>query len=188
MPALPRLFTARLCLRPFVDADAAAYAREIFSNPAVMRYMNVTGAVPPHPLAHALRVIDTRRMEWATRGYGAWAVTGRRDGALMGHAGLYHIDGTAVVEIGYALGERYWGQGYATEAARAVLHDTFTRTPLTALVAVAFPQNTASLRVMQKIGMRDTGLTTRYYGLELASYALTHAEYHAANPAPSPRR
>lgn len=176
------LHTERLRLRPFVEADAADYARQVFSNPAVMRYMNVVGSVPPSPLAYAMQVIGRREAEWAVRGYGAWAVTNRADGALMGHAGLYHIDGTAVIEIGYALGEAYWGQGYATEAARAVLCFAFTRAALPRIVAVAFPQNIASLRVMQKIGMRYTGLTTQYYNLELASYALTHAEYHAANP------
>ncbi len=180
MTSAPTRYTQRLKLRTFVEDDAADYAREIFSNPAVMRYLNVTGGVPPSPLIHAMRVISLRRDEWLLRGYGAWAVTRREDGAFMGHAGLYHIKDAGVMEIGYALGETYWGQGYATEAARSVSHFTFTETPLTSIVAVAFPRNLASQRVMHKIGMRDNGLTTRFYGLELASYTLTRDEYLVA--------
>ena len=82
MTAAPTRYTQRLKLRAFAEDDAADYAREIFSNPAVMRYLNVSGEMPQFPLIHAMRVISLRRDEWVLRGYGAWAVTRREDGAF----------------------------------------------------------------------------------------------------------
>ncbi|MEO0561447.1 MAG: GNAT family N-acetyltransferase [Chloroflexota bacterium] len=183
--AAPVVYTPRLKLRALLPTDAHDYARVIFRDPDVMRYLNANGTVPPNPLAHALKVIERRRVEWATRGYSAWAVQSRADGTFLGHAGLYVIDNTDVIEIGYAVGQAYWGQGYATEAARAVLRYAFETIALDKLVAVAFPQNIGSERVMQKLGMTNMGITDRFYGLELTYYTMTRAQYEAQRTTPT---
>jgi ribosomal-protein-alanine N-acetyltransferase len=176
----PTLETERLYLRPFQQSDAAAYARIVFSNADVMRYLNASGSTPPNPLKRAKAVIDERQFEWHQRGYGAWALVHRETSALMGHAGLFHIEGTQIVEIGYALGQNYWGQGYATEAAIAVRDYAFThveKVQRDGLIAIAFPQNVPSLRVMEKMGMVDQGLTTEFYDLELALYRMSYERF-----------
>jgi len=176
MPA-PLIYTERLLLRPFDVRDAAAYSRLIFSDPQVMRYMNATGTVPRAPLAHAMTVIGKRQVEWDERGYSAWALMRVEDSAFMGHVGFFIIDGTRTVELGYALGRAYWGQGYATEAARAALDYAFRHTSLTEIVALAFPQNAASLQVMKKVGMQRRGRTTDYYDLALEMYSIDREDY-----------
>lgn len=174
------LQTPRLGLRSFEEADIEVYGQLVFSDADVMRYMNATGTVPMNPVRHARAFIDERQFEWRQRGYSAWAITDREDGTFMGHVGLFHIEGTQIVEIGYTLGKVYWGQGYATEAARAVRDWGFThidKIQREGLVAVAFPQNAGSLRVMEKIGMVDGGLTSDYYGIELAIYRMSYERY-----------
>ena len=64
------------------------------------------------------------------------------------------LDGTAETEIGWWLAQAWWGQGLATEAARAGLRDGFERAGLKRIVAVALPANRASIHVMEKLGMR----------------------------------
>lgn len=182
MHNIPTLQTERLILRPFSIEDADLYAKHIFSNADVMRYLNTDGTVPPNPKMYAQGYIIERNKEWQHRGHGAWAVIEKATGAFMGHSGLFIIEPTSVVEVGYALGKPFWGKGYAPEAARETLRYGFEVLKLDEIVAVAFPQNTASIRVMEKIGMRDQGLTNKYYNLELVCYALTRDEFRAQNP------
>lgn len=175
----PTLYTDRLTLRSFEDQDAHDYAKHIFKDPLVMRYMNILGRPPEYPLLHATGAIRRRLHEWEQRPFGAWALTLTDGKLLMGHVGLYVIEGTQTVEIGYALGQAYWGRGYATEAARAVLHYGFTVANLDEIVAVAVPQNVASLNVMRKLGMEWQGLVDDYYQTTLACYKLSRGAYLA---------
>jgi RimJ/RimL family protein N-acetyltransferase len=181
MPA-PLIVTERLALRSFEAGDASIYARIIFGDALVMRYLGAAGAVPDAPLTHAKSVISTRLTEWEIRNYSAWALTRLADHSFMGHVGFFVIDGTQTVELGYALGQAYWGQGYATEAARAALRYAYEHTSLDEIIAVAYPENTASQRVMEKIGMRRQGLTSDYYDLELAMYSINREQYRAQTP------
>jgi [ribosomal protein S5]-alanine N-acetyltransferase len=91
------------------------------------------------------------------RGFGPYAVMKKDSPELIGYCGLFlfpEIDGYSEVEIGYRLGRATWGNGYATEAAAAVrdfaLHDLH----LQRLIALIDPDNSASLRVAQKLGMQ----------------------------------
>lgn len=175
--SIPTLETARLRLRPYRMDDATAYARHILTDPDVMRYMNVEGKVVSLPRLHAEELIKRRIAHWERLGFGAWVLERPSDSAFMGHAGLFTIDDTDVIEIGYALAKPFWGKGYATEAARRVLQFAFEETPLDHLVAVAFARNTASLHVLEKIGMQRRGLTSEYYGVELVAFDLSRDQY-----------
>ncbi len=179
---IPTLHTERLLLRPFAMEDAEAYAQHVFSVEEVMRYMSASGAMPLNPLRTARDYIVERNDQWQQMGFGAWAVVEKATDTFMGHAGLFVIEKTDVIEVGYTLGKRFWGKGYATEAAREVLRYGFHVKEMTEIVAVAFPQNTASLRVMEKLGMRSQGITDQYYGLALACYTITRAQFDAAPP------
>ena len=89
---------------------------------------------------------------------------------MIGVCGVVHVDGTGPdVELVYEFQRSAWGQGYATEAARACLAAAFGPLGLERVVALAYPENAQSIRIMQKFGMRDAG-TIDAYGHELVCY------------------
>ena len=170
---IPTLETERLRLRAFQPDDAESYHAAVYSDADVTRYL--PGGVP-RPIERTYQVIDAFRESWQKNGIGGLAVVLKDTGQLIGHCGLIPIGVSSIpypeVEVFYAIGKAWWGQGYVTEAARAVIEDGFGRAGLTRIVAVAVPENTASRRVMEKLGMIYVGLTDRYYNAELAYYAL----------------
>jgi RimJ/RimL family protein N-acetyltransferase len=89
-------------------------------------------------------------------GYGPYAIIEQCSQNVIGYCGLFffpNIDGQAEVEIGYRLAQSTWGQGYATEAAKAVRDYAFTTLGIKRLIAMIDPSNAASIRVAEKIGM-----------------------------------
>ena len=90
-------------------------------------------------------------------GFGFWAVEVAGVAPFIGFAGLAHVrfeaHFTPAVEIGWRIAPEYWGQGYATEAARLALEDGFGRLGLKEIVAFTVPANRRSWRVMERLGM-----------------------------------
>ena len=149
--------TERLTLESFRDADAPALAR--LGNPEVVRYL---GGVP-WTIASAQESINLWRTIQNRLGITTWAVKLRHSGELIGSCGFagtnvdwLHFDG--VIEIGWTLGQAWWGQGLATEAARAAMDRGLAVYPRERFLAKCHPQNLASERVMVRIGMRRVGL------------------------------
>jgi ribosomal-protein-alanine N-acetyltransferase len=100
------------------------------------------------------------------------AVVERASGRVIGACGLQLLEDGPEVELGYRLGRASRGHGYATEAARVWLEYGFETLGLDRIVAVAWPENTASWRVMEKCGMRLVG-PGHHYGHETVLYELT---------------
>jgi RimJ/RimL family protein N-acetyltransferase/pimeloyl-ACP methyl ester carboxylesterase len=150
--------TERLLLRPFTLADAEALHR-VWGDPAARRFAEPFSPDWPRPES----VEDTRRYlepivaGQAERGYASWAVIERESGRLLGDCGLFPADGGPEVELAYGLAPEVWGRGYATEAAAACLRTGFAELGLRRIVADAAPSNRASIRVLEKIGMRPVG-------------------------------
>ena len=98
-------------------------------------------------------------------GFGYFAVTLKDSGKLIGQAGLMksEVDGKNVVEIGYVFDNTAWGHGYAIEAARACVDLAFDRIGLDKLYATIRPENAASVKVAEKLGMRKTGQYVKAY-------------------------
>jgi RimJ/RimL family protein N-acetyltransferase len=113
---------------------------------------------------------------WADHGFGLLAVVDRSSGRVVGEAGLQLLEGGPDVELGYTLSRAAWGRGYATEAASAVLRWAFVGLGLERVVAVADPANAASLRVLDKIGMRRLGRRD-CYGALMTECALSMSEW-----------
>lgn len=125
------------------------------------------------------------REHWARHGYGPLACVERATGRLVGEAGLQLLEAGPDVELTYTLAHDAWGQGYATEAAEAVLAWGFDGIRLEKIVAVAYPQNLASLHVIERLGMKPDGVRV-CYGVQLRSFALTTADRrrrHGRQPA-----
>jgi ribosomal-protein-alanine N-acetyltransferase len=90
-------------------------------------------------------------------GYGPYAIIEQNTGKMIGYCGLFYfpdINGKEEVEIGYRLAQSTWGQGYATEAARAVKDFAWNTLNLSRLVALIDPANIASIHVAKKLGMQ----------------------------------
>lgn len=141
--------TDRLILRPFEPADFETYFARVLGDADVMRYL-ATGA--PMDKAEALTRFQQRLAAPPAELHAVWAVVERLSGELIGHAALHALEGTELVEVAYALGKRWWGRGYASEAASAAVRYGFERLALDPIVAVTRPTNAASRRVLQKLG------------------------------------
>jgi ribosomal-protein-alanine N-acetyltransferase len=147
------LETPRLLLRPFGAGDAEIVHRDVYSDPAVMRYV-ATG--PMATLDVTQRLLNDYDAHQRRHGYSFWAVIERSTGELIGDSGLYRTP-TGETELGYTLGAAWWGRGYATEAASRWLSYAFDDLGVFEVVALAEPANVASLHVLEKLGMRRCG-------------------------------
>jgi RimJ/RimL family protein N-acetyltransferase len=145
---IPTLRTERLILAPPFEADLDAYA-EMYSDPDVMRHI---GRGATLGLGESWRQIATNLGHRHLRGYGFWTVRDARDEAFIGRAGLRYPACWPDVEVGWMMHPRHWGQGYATEAARAVLNHGIATLGIKRIVSLIWPENVASIRVAEKIG------------------------------------
>lgn len=175
---IPTVETARLLLRPFTAEDLEDYTHLIFAEAEVMRYLPQRTSTPRE---RAERTMAFFNDQWVQSGYSAWAVTDKVTGQLRGHCGLNYLAEIEEVEVLYALAKPYWGQGLATEAARASVHFGFEQVNLTRLIALAVPENIASRRVMEHLGFvyeKDA----HHFGLNLVQYALQRESFHGSVP------
>ena len=148
------LETARLILRPWLDRDRAPFAR-MSTDPQVMAHLL------PFASPEAVDAwIDRQQTHLETHGFCFWAIESKADGAFIGAAGLlrvgYEAHFTPAVEVGWRLDRRFWGQGYAPEAAACAIRFGFEHLELHEIVANTVPANRNSRRVMEKLGMSHT--------------------------------
>lgn len=154
LPPQPSLETPRLVLRAFRADDAPDLVREL-SDPAVAREtLNIPHPYPPERANEFLEGIPKRLA--AGRGL-VWAIALRETGTLVGAVGLDLVRAHRRAELGYWIAQSRWGQGIATEAARAVLQYGFTALGLHRIEAHHYPENPASGAVMRKLGLRHEG-------------------------------
>jgi RimJ/RimL family protein N-acetyltransferase len=150
------LTTERLHLRPFTAADREAI-HAVYADPEVMRHVGHGAHRTPAETAAALRVYGE---VLERRGFSFLAVTERDGGALVGDAGLHPLGDD--IELGYTLARSAWGRGYATELGRALLAYAFGVLGAERVVAQVEPDNAASRRVLEKLGMRAIETRTAY--------------------------
>jgi RimJ/RimL family protein N-acetyltransferase len=144
------LCTPRLRLREWRDDDIAPFAA-MSADLEGMRYL------PPFDRAAAEAWVERMRDHWNQHGFGQCVVELPGKAPFIGVIGLNHVRWTLpftpAVEVGWRLARRYWGQGYALEAARAAIDDGFGRLGLDEIVAYTVPANRASRQVMERLGM-----------------------------------
>jgi ribosomal-protein-alanine N-acetyltransferase len=161
------LETERLLLRKWNDEDAALVA-PMYAKPEVMEF--IPGGV--WSADRTARVIARMRELDIEHGYGFYPVVVKSLGKVIGHCGLGQLEQTPEIEVAYIVDSPYWGQGYASEAARAIIAHALTNLNISRIVAVAFPENVRSIGVMRSIGMTPVGFA-RHFGATLVKYETT---------------
>jgi RimJ/RimL family protein N-acetyltransferase len=166
----PELETERLRLRQFRDSDFDEYAR-ITADAETMRYL-AHGA--PFDREKAWRSLGYIRGHWQVRRHGLWAVEEKASGAFVGRIGLLRPDGWPGLEVAWLVARERWGEGFATEGARAALGHAFAVLCEPRAISLIAPENAASIRVAEKLGMRFE--ETRQIAGKIASlYAIRHS-------------
>lgn len=146
---VPAIETERLLLRGATSADVDAWAA-VISDPEFIRYVprtraNLTARERAERTMRALQEI------WEQHAVG-WVITRKGDGQFIGQCNIDTLPEATEVELAYLLGKPYWGQGYATEAARAAVRFAFEHTTWNRIVAAVVPANIASRRVLDHLG------------------------------------
>jgi RimJ/RimL family protein N-acetyltransferase len=142
------LETARTIVRGWKEADIPAYAQMV-ADPDVMRFIG-DGSV--QTAAQATAFIHNMRQQAQERGWILWAVEAKATKTLMGWCGFGLRKGQ--VDFGYRFARSFWGQGFGTEVAQAVFAYGITQYQLVPCTAAAFVENTASIRILEKLGFR----------------------------------
>jgi len=171
---MPEIETERLLLRLFRPDDLNNLAG-LFSDPEVMRYVGQGDTVNREETGKALQSIIKH---WETHGFGRWAAVDRVTHEFVGFGGLRSLLGTP--EVVYHFATAHWGKGLATELARASLRFGFEERSFDRVVAIAKPLNTASIHVMEKLGMHYQ-MHASYYGLEVIQYEIRREEFKPGN-------
>jgi len=145
--------TERLILRELVPEDVQGMF-ELDSDPEVHRYL---GNNPITTKEQASDYISFVRQQYVENGIGRWAVVAKNSNAFMGWAGLKYIgeiinNHSNYYDVGYRFIKRYWGKGYATEAARATINYGFEVLKQEKLYAMTLSENKASRHVLERVG------------------------------------
>jgi RimJ/RimL family protein N-acetyltransferase len=144
--------TARLDLRRFRASDLDELAA-VFARDEVWRFPYGRGFTR----AETAEFLDSQIEEWDAHGFGCWAVRTLESGELIGYVGLsvptFLPEILPAVEVGWRLAPTAWGQGYATEGARAALREGFTTLGLEQICSVPQADNPPSVRVAERLGM-----------------------------------
>jgi RimJ/RimL family protein N-acetyltransferase len=180
---IPTLKTERLRLRSLRRGDIDDYAA-LNADPEVMRHVGGTW-----DRSRSWRHLAFLIGHWPLGGSGMWALEQRETGAFVGVVGFAQPEGWPGFELAGKLARRWWGYGYASEAARAALAHAFTVLQKNRVISLVRPDNQASIRLVERLGERLEGRTllagTDYlvYGIEREGWALTSGSYRRCSGA-----
>lgn len=170
---IPEIETERLILRGPTSADTEPLTAFI-ADPSFSRYIpKAPGNRTPRERAGRLIGIYQQRWEEQPPSAMGWAAMRKADSQFIGICGVEHVPDTDEGELDYRLGPLYWGQGYATEAARAIIRYGFDNTTWERVVAAVVPANVASVRVVEHLGF---GYEKKVNYLEMAGGAVLEME------------
>jgi RimJ/RimL family protein N-acetyltransferase len=142
------------------------------SDPEVMRWVgSPPGCTSPEETAERVR----QRLATDHGPLGFWVVERRDDGGFCGLCALLRMPAGAEVELAYRLARGCWGRGLATEAAAALVAHALEAVALPRVVAVTYPENVASQRVLEKVGFAREGVVD-YRGVRAAYYVVSRAD------------
>lgn len=158
--------TERLMLRELVPEDAAGMF-EMDGDPEVHLFL---GNKPVQSIEQSKADIEFIRKQYIENGIGRWAVIEKSTGNFVGWAGLKLIteltnNHNNYYDLGYRFSKRFWGKGYATEAAIAVRDYGFNELKLNEIIGIADISNLGSIHVLKKIGLKQIAIFD-YHGIQ----------------------
>ena len=165
------LETDRLLLREFTLDDAAVYFR-LCTDPEITRYIGKFGMATLDDARASL--LERPIADYRKHGYGRLACVLKSTGLVIGFAGLKYLDELRDVDIGYRFVPEYWGMGLATEAGRPLIDYGFNQLKLPRILGLVDPENAASVRVLQKLGLSFVEMI-EYFHSQVAKYEIIRA-------------
>jgi [ribosomal protein S5]-alanine N-acetyltransferase len=144
------LQTPHLILRRFTSADATL-VQQLNSDPEVLKYLHEP---PLETVEQALHILNTIILPQYKNNLGRWAVHLKVNNEFIGWCGLKYRQEQNETDLGYRLMQQHWGNGYAFEAAKHTIDYAFQQLHLKTIVGRAHIENTASLKILEKIGMQ----------------------------------
>ncbi|MEH2072429.1 MAG: GNAT family N-acetyltransferase [Nostoc sp.] len=175
------LETDRLTIRTWIPERDAEQAFDIYSDPKVTYFLGNGSRVTSIESQRQRLEENIERSRRRNNGTGSWAMIEKETTTIVGTILLKQLpdkDGlpTQDYEVGWHLRQASWGKGYATEAGRGMLDYGFNVLNLPVIYAVVKPENHASIRVTQRLGMKPVGQTKKYYGIELLLFEQNASE------------
>lgn len=180
-PEIETIVTERLVLRSLRREDTQDYYDRIGSSAAVTKYMTFH---PHTSLADSEASMEKTFARYARRESYRWGITLRGDDRIIGVFDLLGLDREKdSCTFAYMIGEQWWGRGYGTETARAVLDFAFREMEVRTVAVDHFAENPASGAVMRKVGMRHMGTRPGAYQKDgvlhdAECYELTREEWN----------
>ncbi len=153
-------YTDRLCLRPFMKHDAKEYAR--LANDPIVQEKDF-GIDLPFLREHAAKKVEYFIDAWNKGTCHAFAIRHEAKNVLLGGTSLMVYRAHGLGELGYWLGQEHWGQGFATEAAAALIQFGFDVLKLDKISSQTLSSNQASAQVLQKVGMQQEGILRKHW-------------------------
>jgi len=163
---IPILRTSNLLLRPWTLEDTPALF-QILQEPEILRYFPPT----TFTLEKTRHYIIRQLKHWHERGYGHWAVVIPGSDQVVGWNGLEFVPELGEVEVAYLLSQCARGRGFGTQAARAAIAFGFETCRLPALIGLVHPENTPSVRVLEKCGLVFSK-PVMLWGMEMYCYRI----------------
>ncbi len=168
--------TERLILRMFREEDFEDYAK-IFSHPEVLHFIGDGKAMTRSQAWMSMASIFGH---WQLRGYGILAVEERASKIVIGRIGFLNPEGWPGFELGWILNRTYWGKGYATEGAKALLDYGFRELKRDRIVSLIHPGNIKSIRVAENLG-ETLQSKTEVYRKEVLVYGINRETFNLNN-------
>lgn len=170
--------TSRLMLKPYQKLDAERYS--MLANNVDVQALDF-GVSLPFEVINAKRKIEHYIDLWSKGSCYAFAVWHKEEKCLIGGTLLMVYPDHGLGELGYWMGQSYWGKGFATEAASAVIHFAFTELNLQKVFAQHIAENDASGHVLSKVGMSKEGVLRRHWvkegrRVDLVQYGIINAQ------------
>lgn len=169
---IPSHTTPRLILRGFKPVDIDLLDK-IVSDPDVIRYFPLSS---PWPREITKKWVEKHWSHWEQHNFGWWALIFRETSKLIGWCGLGMLEETSEVEVLYLLDKSHWGMGLATEAAHFSIDYAFQELNLESVIGLTHPNNIASQKVLQKVGL-TFDKKTQYFGMDLYKFIIEKHAY-----------
>ena len=162
-----RLETTRLRLRLFT-LDDLQVMHQLNTDPDVIKYADD----PARDIEETRQRLEEGPLsDYEKYGYGRFAVELKETGKVIGFCGIKYLPEIDLPEVGYRYLKEYWGGGIGTEAATACVEFAREDLQIEKLIALIIPENIASIRVAEKLGM-SKGPLIHIYGLDALQYEM----------------